>query len=216
MRSTTWRERRAARRVRPGAGEPLPRFRWWQLLSRSLLTLAVRASDGTLSTYTVDVRRVGDPDGRVRARLYLDGALLSHSTVPARLPVPGGHIDVAVGLFGLRRCHYVRAGEADLQLTPHPASAEGRRAGLDREHPALSRLVSVVSTLIVLVGVGVATSKIVETISQIPTIAAATGTFDSPIDLPVAATIALALAAIVASMERALRLRSSWLDSLAS
>lgn len=77
--------RLAARRVRPGNGEPLPRFRWWQLLSRSVRTMTLRAPDGTVSTYAVDVRQMGDPDdGAVRARLYLDGGLLSVSTLPER------------------------------------------------------------------------------------------------------------------------------------
>ncbi len=220
VRFGTWRERLVARRVRPGGGEALQRFRWWQLLSRSLLTLTLRGPDGVDSTFTVDIRRAGDSDGRVRARLYVDGALTSYSTVPARLPVPGGvpggHIEVAVGTFGLRRCHYVRPDEAPVQLTPHPASAEGRRARLDRANPVLSRLIGIVSTSLVLIGVVVTTLEIADTISQAPPIAVRWGTFDSPIRLPLEATIAVTLAAIAASIERALRLRSNWLDSLAS
>ncbi|MEU8038885.1 hypothetical protein [Streptosporangium sp. NPDC049078] len=212
-----WSNRRAARRVRPGNGEPLPRFRWWQLLSRSVRTLTLRAPDGTVSTYAVDVRQLGDrDDGAVRARLYRDGALVSLSTTPARFPVPGGHIEVVVGTYGLRRCHYVRADGTEAQLTPHPASAEGRRAHLHRTHPELSRLVGVVSTLLVLVGICVAVPQLVETISHIPPVADALGTFDLPVHIPVEANIAAGVAAVAGSTERALRLRSNWLDSLAS
>lgn len=212
-----WRERRAARRVRAGSGEPLRRFRWWQLFTRSLLSITLPVSDGPDRTYAVDVRQAGDlRDGEVRARLYLEGALVSYSKLPARFSVTGGHIEVAVGTFGLRRCHYVPTDGDARQLTPHPASAEGRRAGLHRRHPALSRLVGVISTLLVLVGVAVAVLQLTETISQVPPIAEALGTFESPLHLSVAATVALGVATVVGSTERALRLRSSWLDALAS
>ncbi|MCZ7438782.1 hypothetical protein O7598_20385 [Micromonospora sp. WMMC241] len=211
------RNRHAAWRVRPGNGQPLPRFRWWQLLSRSVRTLTLRAPDGTTPTYAVDVRQLGDrDDGAVRARLYLDGALVSLSTMPARFPVPGGHIEVAVGAYGLRRCHYVRADGTATQLVPHPTSAEGRRARLHRTRPGLSRLVGAVSTLLVLVGICVAVPQLVETISHAPPVADALGTFDLPVRVPPVVNLAAGLAAVAGSAERALRLRSNWLDSLAS
>lgn len=195
----------------------MPRFRWWQLLGRSLRTLTLRAPDGGASTYTVDVRRAGDgSDGVVRARLYLDGALVSHSTLPARFPVPGGHIEVAVGTFGLRRCHYRRADGGTEQLVPHPATAEGRRARLHDTHPRVSRLIGRVSALLVIAGLCVAVPQIVQVISQAPPIADSIGTFTSPIQLPPLATVLVGIAAVVGSTERALRMRSSWLDDLAS
>lgn len=212
-----WRNTLAARRVRRGGGEPLPRFRWWQLLSRSLRSLTLNAPDGTTSTYTVDVRRSGDAhDGTVRARLYLDGSLHSYSKVPARFTVPGGHIEVAVGTFGLRRCHYVRPDGTGIPLEPEPSSAEGRRARLHRDHPSLSRLVAVVAALCVAVGLCVTVPQIIESISRIPAIADSVGTFDSPVHLPAAVNVLITVAAVVGSTERALRLRSSWLDDLAS
>lgn len=212
-----WWRRRAARRLRAGDGEPIPRFRWWQTLSRSVLSVALREPDGTVSTYTVDVRLMGDrDDGAVRARLYRDGALSLHSTVPASFPVPGGHIQVVVGTYGLQRCSYVQDDGAESRLTPHPATAEGRRARLQVTHPRLSTLVGVVSTVVVLVGICVAVPQLVETISQAPPIADALGVFESPVRLSPAANVALGIAVVAASTERAMRLRSSWLDSLAS
>lgn len=211
-----WRGRRASRRVRAGAGEPLPRFRWWQLLGRSLRTLSLRSPDGAATTYTVDVRRAGDAhDGVVRARLYRDGALLSYSKMPARFSVPSGHIEVAVGTFGLRRCHFVRADGTEAALTPDPSSAEGRRARLHRAHPRLSRLLGVVSAAFVAAGLVVTVPQIVESISQAPPIASSIGTFDSPTDLPLPADALIAVAAVLGSTERALRMRSNWLDDLA-
>lgn len=73
-----------------------------------------------------------------------------------------------------------------------------------------------VATLLVLVGLGVAVPQLVETISQIPPVADALGTFESPVRLPTAANVAVGVAAVLGSTERALRLRAGWLDDLAS
>src|SRR3712207_8039331 len=67
------RRRRAAKRVNPGDGRPLKRFRWWQQFSRSLFYLELLGSDGRRTVYAVDVRPMGDEDGRVLANLYRDG-----------------------------------------------------------------------------------------------------------------------------------------------
>ncbi|KRE61597.1 hypothetical protein [Nostocoides sp. Soil756] len=212
-----WRRSLAARRLRPGDGRPLPRFRWWQMLSRSVRTVTLARPDGGASTYAVDVRQLGDgSDGAVRARLYLDGALVWSSGLPASFPVPGGRIEVAAGTYGLKRCHLVRADGSSTPLQPHPASAEGRRARLERTHPRLSRAVGLVSALLVLVGLCVAVPQLAATISQIPQVAATVGTFDLPVHIPGAVNVAAALAAAAGSVERALRLRSTWLDDLAS
>lgn len=212
-----WRRQRQMRRVKPGDGRPLPRLRWWQLLSRSLFTLDVPLPGGGVSVYAVDVRQLGDgSDGEVRARLYRDGALHLVSRVPARFPVPGGEIEVAAGNFGMKRCHLVAADGSERQLVPHPRSAEGRRARFEATHPRLSRVVGVLSTLAVLVGLCLALPEIIEPISQIPPIADSVGSFESPVDLPLWLTVALGAAAVLGSVERALRLRTSWIDALAS
>lgn len=217
MRFEGWRAHRAARRVRSGAGEPLARFRWWQMFSRSLLRLSVTDSRGAASTYAVDVRQAGDArDGRVRARLYRDGRLDALSTLPARFPVPGGHIEVAVGGFGLRRCHYIRIDGSESPLTPDPASAEGRRALLGRRHPRVSAILATISFVFVFAGLCVAVPQLVETISRIPPIAASIGVVDSPVRLPLGLNLLIGGAAVLGSVERALRIRTSWIDDLAS
>ncbi|WP_261987675.1 hypothetical protein [Microbacterium sp. 4-7] len=53
--------------------------------------------------------------------------------------------------------------------------------------------------------------QLVEQITQIPPIAEAIGTFESPIHLPPWANISLVVGALAASTERALRLRYNWL-----
>ena len=211
------RNRLSGRRVRPGSGEPLPRFRWWQLMSRSLRTLTLHTPEGAVTTYSVDVRRAGDAsDGEVRARLYRDGSLLAYSRLPARFVVPGGHIEVAVGTFGLRRCHDVPGGGGEVPLTPDPASAEGRRARLHQERPRVSRVVGLVSTALVLAGLCVAVPQFLQAISQAPPIADSIGVFTSPVRLSPMGNALIGIAAVIGSTERALRMRSSWLDDLAS
>jgi hypothetical protein len=207
-----WRQRRAERRIRPGDGEPLPRFRWWQLSSRSVFLF-----DTSAANYAVDVRHSGDGhDGEVRARLYRDGQQQALSKLPARFPVEGGAIEVEVGGFGLKRCHFVTPDGTERLLTPHPASAEGRRARLEQTRPGLSRGIAVVSTTLVLIGVTCALLQLIDPIAQIPPIREAFGAFESPLRLPLWANISLGVATVVGSVERALRLRSSWLDSLAN
>ena len=213
MRIAQWRYRR----VRAGSGTPLRRYRWWQMFGRSLRAVTLPSPDGTPSTYTVDVRHAGDmTDGGIRARLYVNGSLHSYAKMPTRFAVPGGHIEVAVTGFGLKRCHYVRPDGTELELAPDSASAEGRRARLHHSHPVLSRVIGIMSTVLVVAGLCVTVPQIIESISQIPPVAAAIGTFISPVHLSLEANLVLGLAALIGSTERALRMRSSWIDELAS
>jgi hypothetical protein len=187
-------------------------LRWWQLFSRSLFLLTTADAD-----YAIDIRHWGDGhDGEVRARLYRDSRQQALAKLPARFAVDGGTIDVAVGGFGVKRCHYVSADGSERLLTPNPASAEGRRARLERESPRLSWIIAVVSTVFVIVGVTLGLLQLIDPISQIPPIQDAFGEFESPLRLPLWANISLGVATALGSAERALRLRSTWLDSLAN
>ena len=187
------------------------------MFGRSLRSIALPAADGRMSTYTVDVRHAGDmSDGEIRARLYVDGALQSYAKMPARFTVPGGHIEVAITGFGLKRCHYVRADGTEQQLSPDPASAEGRRARLHHRHPGVSRVIGLISIAFVIAGLCIEVPQIIQSLSQIPFVADSIGTFTSPIQLPLAANILIGLAAAIGSTERALRMRSNWIDELAS
>lgn len=155
-------------------------------------------------------------DGVPRARLYVDGALRFFAKIPSRFEVPGGRIDVATTGFGLKRCHFVRADGTEQQLSPHPASAEGRRAQLHNRHPGLSRIIGLVSIVLVMGGVCVEVPQIIASLSHIPLIADSIGTFSSPVQLPLHINLLIGLAAVLGSSERALRMRSSWIDELAS
>lgn len=203
--------------MRAGDGRPLAPFRWWQVLSRSQLSLAIPDAAGSTAVYTVDVHQLGDrSDGEVRARLYRNGALHAASRLPARFSVHDGHIEVAAGAYGLRRCHFVPHTGDERQLVPHPRSAEGRRAAFDRDHRAASRVIGILSASIVVIGVCLAVPQLIETVSHIPPIAESIGTFTWPLRLPPAVNLGVTLAVVAASIERASRLRSSWLDEVAS
>lgn len=212
-----WRRSRAARRVKPGDGRPLARFRWWQLLTRSLFYLQLSGAHGRRVVYAIDVRPAGDHDGRVLADLYLDGRHHATSKVPAAFPVDGGVIEVAASMFGLKRCHYVTSDGVEQSLVPDPRSAAGHRARLGRDHPALSRLVSSVSVVLLVLGLSAVTLELVDVIGQIPPVVDRYGGFRAPVQLPLWLTATLGVGAVVASMERGLRLRYHWLlDGAAS
>ncbi|MDL9946904.1 hypothetical protein QSJ19_15170 [Gordonia sp. ABSL11-1] len=207
-----WQRQRAARRVQPGDGYGLQPFRWWQLPGRALLSLPLPDDTAPSRTYTVDVRHwQNQSSGDVTADLYLDGRHHASSKLPARFPVEGGTIEVAMSGFGLKRCHFVTTTGAEHQLSPDPRSAEGRRARLQHRHPALSSSIGALSVTLLLIGVALLALQIAEPISQIPPIADSLGIFVSPIALPVWLNIALGVGAAIASMERALRLRYHWL-----
>ncbi|MFI6293961.1 hypothetical protein ACIBEJ_20405 [Nonomuraea sp. NPDC050790] len=207
-----WRRNRAIRRVKQGDGHPLQRFRWWQVpLGRALFHLRPSSDGRRPGTYAVDVRRWGGQSGESTAHLYLDGRHHAQSRIPAVFAVEGGVIEVAASSFGIRRCHYVSATGEEHQLVPDPKSGEGRRARLERDHPAVSRMIAAVSVVMLVIGVGLNLPQIIGPISRVPPIAENLGTFTSPIHLPLWLNLALGLAAALASTERALRLRYHWL-----
>ncbi|MCQ1946547.1 hypothetical protein [Arthrobacter sp. zg-Y1116] len=194
----------------PGDGHTLPRYRWWQLFSRSLFHLQLTGEDGSPEIWSVEVRPGGDSDGEVRAQLYRNGINQARSKLPAVFAVPGGAIEVEVSIYGLRRCHYVTPDGSEQQLLPDPASAEGLRARLERTNPALSRAVGIVSASVLVVALVLGVPQIIEQIMQLPPVAENIGTFSSPFQLPASANLVLLLATLAASTERALRLRYNW------
>jgi hypothetical protein len=213
-----WRKRRAIQRIKPGDGRALKRFRWWQLLTRSLFFLPADGGSGRPVTYAVDVNHLKSNDnGDTEAHLYRDGLHHARVRLPAVFPVEGGAIEVVTSSFGVRRCHFVSTGRADQQLVPDPRSAEGRRARLDRERPVLSRWIGVVSVVLVVVPLLFALPQTLEAISRFPPLTERFGVFESPVQAPAWFNVALTISAVVGSTERALRLRyNSWLDAAAS
>lgn len=111
----------------------------------------------------------------------------------------------------MKRCRFVGDDGGIRRLTPDPASAEGRRAQLERSRPGLSRAIGALSVVILIAGLVLGVPQIVEDITRIPPVADVIGTFVSPIRLPFGVNIALLLATLAASTERALRLRYNWI-----
>ncbi|MFX4273611.1 hypothetical protein ACQBAR_04250 [Propionibacteriaceae bacterium Y1685] len=193
----------------------MQRFRWWQVPGRALFHLRLIGVDGELTEYAVDLRHWGNQSsGETKAHLYREGRHHAQSTIPAAFGVEGGTIEVSMSNFGMKRCHYVTDGGVERQLIPDPRSAEGRRARLDRNHPSLSRGIGAVAVIMLLIGVVLLALQLAEPISQIPPVAERIGPWESPLHLPLWLNITLGVGAALASMERALRLRFSWLDTL--
>lgn len=202
-----WRQKRAIDRVRVGDGRALQPFRWWQLPGRALFYLHVDELD-----YAVDVRHwQNQSSGEVDAHLYRGDRHLAESKLPATFPVEGGLIQVAMSGFGIKRCHYVTDDGTERQLTPDPASAEGRRARLDRNHPVASHLAGALSIVMLLIGVAALVVQMAEHLSQIQPVADSIGVFTNPFDVPLWLNIALTVGAALASLERGLRVRYHWL-----
>lgn len=199
-------------KVRPGDGHALKLWRWWHLFWRSLFFLRLTDEHGQQRTYAVSVNYFSETS---QADLYLDGQHHAVSELPAAFPVPGGLIEVAMSTVGIKRMHYITeqpgGSTVSQQLTPDADSNEGLRARLDARHPALSRWLGVVSLLVLVVGLVLGAPQLLETITSTDLVAETIGTFTSPVQLPAWLNATLTLAAVLASYERALRLRYNWL-----
>lgn len=164
-----WRQRRALRRVKPGDGRELQPFRWWQQLLRALFHLRAPDATGRWTIYAVNVRHgQNQGSGNVKAELYVDGRQHAVCRLPAVFPVEGGTIEVSMSGFGLKRCHYVTHEGHEHQLTPDPASAEGRRANLARQHPTLSRVIGCFSAVALTTALVLLVSQVAEKLTEPP------------------------------------------------
>jgi len=146
--------------------------------------------------------------------LYRDGVQVHRSDLPATFPVPGGVVDVAVGLYGLTRMHYVRDDGTEQTLRPDPRSLEGLRARFGSRFPRTSSAIGAVAVVVLLVGLVVAAPQALEVVTSIDVVSERFGTFTSPVDLPAWADTALLVGGILAATERALTLRNHWLVDL--
>jgi hypothetical protein len=205
-----FRRRRQIARVRPGDGSALQDYRFWQLFSRSLFVLDHPA--GSDHRFEVDVRLTADSTTRRSpASLYRDGVQVARANVPVAFPVPGGVIEVATSQYGVKRTRYVGDDGRAQALSPHPRSPEGLRARFDRRFPRTSAVIGAVGLVVLLVGLAVTLSTVAEQVTRVEVVAQHLGTFTSPITLPGWAKLALPAAGAVAAIDRALRLKSTWM-----
>ncbi len=207
----TYKRRWQLSRAEPGDGSRLPDYRLWQLFSRSLFSVDL-ADRTDRHVFAVDVRHGRDSTSHERpAALYRDGVQVQAGNLPVAFPVPGGVIEVAVSQFGVKRMHLVGDDGREHVLHPHPRSAEGLRARFDRRFPRTSALIGAVGLLVLVVGLAFALSAVAEQITRIEVVAQSVGTFVPPLRLPGWATVPLAAAGVVAALDRALRLKSTWM-----
>ncbi|MCT2585098.1 hypothetical protein [Actinophytocola gossypii] len=213
-------------RVGRGDGSALKEYRGWQLFTRSLFFLELAAPAGGNHVFAVDVRYLADAKtrkqhedgaGKSPAALYRDGVQVHRSNLPATFPVPGGVIEVATSAFGLKRLRFVAEDGSEHALRPHRRSQEGLRARFEQRFPRTSAVIGTVAVVVLGTALAVALLKGVEAVTRIPPVAEHVGAFTSPVRLPGWGTVALAVAGVLAAVERALRLRYHWLlDSVAS
>ncbi|MDO5504111.1 MAG: hypothetical protein Q4G67_13135 [Actinomycetia bacterium] len=216
------RRRRRAAKVSPGDGSTLKPMRAWEILYRTLFVLDAR--EGRSHEYAVDVDLL---DVRERVHLFTDGVQSAVASAPAAFPVEGGTIEVELTMFGLRRVHFVpdapagsgvaesavaRTAEPGEQvLRPARGTAEHARARLDRRFPTLSRIIGWLAVAVLLIGLFFVAPTALELVTSIPWVANVIGTPALPWSLPDGAAGPLAVAGVVAALERALTLRNHWL-----
>ena len=175
----------AARSLRPLGG--------WDIVSRGRFETH---HDGNVWTVDLDYFDFGE-----KLHLYRDGVEVEVRKSPATFRLgTGARIEASMGLLGMRQVDLVVEGETTL-LTPVDGTAEAWRLRLERERPALSRLVGAVSWTVLVVAL----------VCEVPQLIALIGG-DPPFMLPASANFVLGLAALAAALERALRFKSSrWL-----
>ncbi|MEV0702387.1 hypothetical protein AB0I53_31340 [Saccharopolyspora sp. NPDC050389] len=213
-------------KVRPGDGSALGEYRLWQAFSRSLFFLELAEPSGNSHVFAVDVRYLTDAKskkqhddaiGKSPAALYRDGVQVHRSNLPTTFPVPGGVIEVATSVFGLKRMHFVSEDGSEHTLCPHRRSQEGLRARFAQRFPRTSAVIGAAAVVVLLTVLGVGLLHGMEILTRIDVVAEHAGTFISPLRLPAWATTTLFIAGLLAAVERALRLRYHWLiDSVAS
>ena len=175
----------AARSLRPLGG--------WDIVSRGRFETH---HDGHVWTVDLDYFDFGE-----KLHLYRDGVEVEVQKSPATFRLgAGARIEASMGLLGMRQVDLVVEGETTM-LTPVDGTAEAWRLQLERERPALSRLVGAVSWAVLVVAL----------VCEVPQLIALIGG-DPPFMLPAGANFVLGVAALAAALERALRFKSSrWL-----
>ncbi|UVI37477.1 hypothetical protein [Brevibacterium spongiae] len=95
------------RRVEPGDGPELQRFRWWQFPGGAHFHLKYREARGEPRRYSDDVRHwVNQSSSEVKAQLYESGIQAAAGRIPNAFPVKGGVIEGAMSGSDMERCHH--------------------------------------------------------------------------------------------------------------
>ena len=178
---------------------PLRPLGGWDVVSRGRFQTH---HDGHVWTVDLDYFDFGE-----KLHLYRDGVEVEVQKSPATFHLgAGATVEASMGLLGMRQVDLVVAGETTM-LTPVDGTAEGWRLRLERERPEASRLIGAVSWIVLLVALLYEVPQLIALISR-----AIGADFEPPITLPAAANLTLGIAALAATLERALRFKSNrWL-----
>jgi hypothetical protein len=143
-----------------------------------------------------------------RIRLYRDGAAVDTRKSPARFELDGGAaIEARMGLLGMRRLRLLEAG-GEARLRPAPGTAEAHRAAFERRHPSASRLLGALAWVVLVLALLIEIPELIRLLGDLVGFE-----FDPPIQLPPLALGVLAVLALAAALDRALRFEHSrWLD----
>lgn len=183
-----------------GDGSPLEPVTGWQILWRTVM-----GTEHAGSQWDIDVDLL---DWSENVRLYRDGRQERVQRGTSTFDLEGGaRIDVAWSALGLRRARLVLPDGTPRSLTPAAGTAERWRADLDRERPALSRTIGIVSWTILAIALLIQVPQLLATVSNL------TGWYEfaSPVTVPGWLGAAFGIAGLLAALERALRLRHHWL-----
>lgn len=138
-----------------------------------------------------------------------DGQPLARVSTPARVPLgDGAVVEVDSTEHGFSRA-ILRAEGKHHRLHPAPGTWEAARARWANQHPALSRFVMVIATIVVVVSLLLLGMEMLELVTMIPPVQSLLGgwTFTSPIDMPPWLTLIFGIMVGAAALETALRMR---------
>ncbi|WP_454085863.1 hypothetical protein [Georgenia sp. Marseille-Q6866] len=187
-------------REKAGDGSALRPVRGWQALWRGVF-----GTEHAGARWDVEVDYL---DWDEKVHLYRDGVQerVQRGTSSFMLD-DGARLEVAWSLLGLRRAHLVRPDGTETQLVPGPGTAERWRADLDRDRPTLSRRLAAASWMVLALALLLQVPQLLELGARV------TGwyEFTAPVTLPASLNTPLSVAALLAGLERALRLRYHWL-----
>lgn len=184
-------------RAKPGDGRALRPFRPSLLLTRTRYELATASAH-----YTVDVDH-----GEGEAWLYRDGVQIAKGEMSVRFPVEEGVIEAAASLYGMRRVQLLARDGAVHPFAPAAGTPEDRRARFGRRHPRASRLIGAAAVGVLVIDLVLLAPQLLEVVTHLDLYPEEVPAFVSPIVLPVWANTTLAVAGVLAGVERALTFR---------
>lgn len=157
--------------------------------------------------YSVDINIYGRNGGGAESTLFKNGKSIKYSRVPALFEVPGGHIEVNTTSYGVKRIHHVTEHD-EVQLTPDKKSPEGKRAKFKRNYPLMSRIIDILSIIVLIGGLIIGSPAMIEFTTRIPAIADVVGTFTSPFQFSDTTNIIILSLTVLAASERALSIKN--------